>query len=57
MAVSTSVSTSGSRRRRHRRLKSEETSTVRNRKFVVGVLGLLLVALLASLGVIAANLG
>ncbi|MDU0372208.1 hypothetical protein ACFPAF_17530 [Hymenobacter endophyticus] len=55
MAVSTSISTSGSRRR-HRRLKSEKTPIVRNRKLVVGVLGLLLFALLASLGVIAANL-
>lgn len=55
MAVSTSAS--GSHRRRYRRLKSEEISTARNRKFTVGVLGLLLVALLASLGVIAASLG
>ncbi|WP_170172628.1 hypothetical protein [Hymenobacter rigui] len=55
MAISTPASSSSHRRRR-RRHKPDTDSDTRNRKLTVGFLGLLMIALLASLGVIAASM-
>jgi hypothetical protein len=57
MATSTTSSTTHYQRRRRRRLKPDEATNARRHKVTAGILGVLLVALLASLGVIVANLG
>ncbi|MCA8833046.1 hypothetical protein [Hymenobacter pini] len=55
MEVSTPLSSAP--RRRRRRLKTNEASDTRGRTLTMGILSLLLLALLVSLGVIAVNLG
>ncbi|MBT9392254.1 hypothetical protein KLP40_03680 [Hymenobacter sp. NST-14] len=55
-AVTTPTHRSGGRRRRsYSRLQAEEKAEKRSRYITAGILGLIAFALLASLGVIAAN--
>ena len=56
-AVTTSTHRSGGRRRRsyNSRLQAEQKAETRSKYLTASILGLIVVALLASLGVIAAN--
>ena len=58
--LTTSTSRSGGRRRRqsnYNRLQTEKKAETRSKYITAGVIGLLLLVLLVSLGIIAFNLG